>query len=143
MSFHPQTPQSPSQPSPATSFDPTTNPSASMTYVAAAALPTPAHSVNGSSGQVDCAMTDESPHKRKRPLDDLGDREQKKAHVEDHKLGIEDLHRDVGHKYLVCQTRKTHPSLPSSWLLRGGCGILTVLGIFALKGSFVDITNTV
>lgn len=40
-------------------------------------------------------------------MDDSGDREQKKVHVEESKLGIEDLHLDVGKKYLLCQTRKT------------------------------------
>jgi hypothetical protein len=69
-------------------------------------LPTPAHSVTGSAHH-DPAMTDDSPHKRKRSMDDSGDRDQKKFHVEESKLGIEDLHLDVGKKYLLCQTRKT------------------------------------
>ena len=51
-------------------------------------------------------MSDESPHKRKRDVDDNGDRHRKKMHFEDSKLGIEDLHLDVGPKYLLCQTRK-------------------------------------
>lgn len=74
-------------------------------------LPTPAHSVNGSSipseMTQDTLMGDDSPHKRKRDGDDLGGRAQKKVHVEDRNLGIDDLHMDVGEKYLLCRTRKT------------------------------------
>lgn len=69
-------------------------------------LPTPAHSVTGSiSHQSDIAMADESPHKRKRPLDDVGERDQKKVQY-DHRLGIEDLHLDVGPKYMLLQRSK-------------------------------------
>ncbi|EON97558.1 putative mediator of rna polymerase ii transcription subunit 19 protein [Phaeoacremonium minimum UCRPA7] len=52
---------------------------------------------------------EDSPQKRKRPLDDIGgDREQKKVHTdEDRRLGIENLHLDVGEKYLLCKT--PHP----------------------------------
>jgi hypothetical protein len=83
----------------------------SMTSITTA-LPTPAHSVNGSASQPsdmshDITMGDESPQKRKRPIDDLGDREQKKVHIEESKFGIEDLHLDVGTKYLLCRSRKT------------------------------------
>jgi hypothetical protein len=69
-------------------------------------LPTPAHSVNGAGH--DLAMADDaSPNKRKRTAEDVGDREQhKKPHLEDSKLGINDLHYDVGIKYLLCQSRK-------------------------------------
>jgi hypothetical protein len=102
MSFHPQTPQSPSNFSPRTS-DPSVTFSTSMTS-STSTLPTPAHSVNGSVSQPDVAMADESPNKRKRTLDDLGDRDHKKLHLEESKPGIEDLHRDVGEKYLLCQT---------------------------------------
>lgn len=74
------------------------------------ALPTPAHSVNGSSMHSemahDMALSDESPQKRKRLLEDLGDRDQKKAHIEDRRFSIENLHLDVGEKYLLCSTRK-------------------------------------
>jgi hypothetical protein len=74
-------------------------------------LPTPAHSVNGSSipseMTQDTIMGDDSPHKRKREADDMGSRAQKKVHVEDRNLGIDDLHLDVGEKYLLCRTRKT------------------------------------
>lgn len=71
----------------------------------AAALPTPAHSVSSSSSQLDIIMSDESPFKRKRSLDDMGDRDrdQKKMHLEGSAIGIEDLHLDVGEKYLLCQ----------------------------------------
>lgn len=107
MSFHPQTPQSPSQFSSGTS-DPVSSAATSMTAASTATtLPTPAHSVNGSASQPDFIMADDSPHKRKRSMDDSGDREQKKIHLEESKLGIEDLHLDVGKKYLLCQTRKT------------------------------------
>ena len=73
-------------------------------------LPTPAHSVNGSSlpseMTQDTIMGEDSPHKRKRDVDDIGSRAQKKAHVEDRNSGIDDLHLDVGEKYLLCKTRK-------------------------------------
>ncbi|KAL1870804.1 hypothetical protein VTK73DRAFT_2433 [Phialemonium thermophilum] len=80
------------------------------------ALPTPAHSVNGSSNPSeavhDVIMSEESPHKRKRQLEDMGDREQKKVHIEERRLGIEDLHLDVGEKYLLCRTQH-QPSRPN------------------------------
>lgn len=120
MSFHPQTPQSPSQFSPATSSDPSLGSSGSVAAAGTGTttLPTPAHSVNGSSSQLDSMMLDDSPQKRKRPLEDVGDdRELKKAHVDDYKIAIEDLHRDVGHKYLLLQSRKT-PSAALVSLLR-------------------------
>ncbi len=73
-------------------------------------LPTPAHSVNGSSLPSEMAhdniMGEDSPHKRKRAADDTGYRAQKKVHVEDRNFGIDDLHLDVGEKYLLCRTRK-------------------------------------
>ncbi|KAG6039077.1 hypothetical protein E4U41_003345 [Claviceps citrina] len=69
----------------------------------AAALPTPAHSVSSSSSQLDIIMSDDSLFKRKRPLDDIGDRDTKKVHFGGSALGIEDLHLDVGEKYLLCQ----------------------------------------
>ncbi|KAH7318517.1 Rox3 mediator complex subunit-domain-containing protein [Stachybotrys elegans] len=112
MSFHPQTPQSPSQFSPGTSSEQaSTNLSTSM--ASTATLPTPAHSVSGASYQPESAMTDDTPNKRKRSVEDVGDREgnQKKPHLEERKLGIDDLHCDVGIKHLLCQT--PHPeSLP-------------------------------
>ena len=50
---------------------------------------------------------EDSSNKRKRDLEDHGDREQKKVHVEDSRISIDDLHLDVGKKYLLCRTRKT------------------------------------
>lgn len=53
---------------------------------------------------------EESPQKRKRSIDDVGDREGKKMHLEDDsRLGLMDLHLDVGPKYLLCKTRKALP----------------------------------
>ena len=99
-------------------------------------LPTPAHSVNGSVSQPDAVMADESPNKRKRALDDLGDRDHKKLHLEESKPGIEDLHRDVGEKYLLCQTRKA----PSAALfpLPSRNRISTVLGTLLKKNMIVN-----
>lgn len=72
----------------------------------ATTLPTPAHSVNGANSQPDAVMVDDSPHKRKRPLDDVGgERDPKKMHLEDRKLGIQNLHLDVGKIHLLCQKR--------------------------------------
>jgi len=83
-------------------------------------LPTPAHSVNGASNMAhDGSSTDESPQKRKRALDDLGDREQKKVHIEDHRLGIEALHENVGEKYLLCRSRKAPFTPGRCYLLLG------------------------
>lgn len=48
----------------------------------------------------------EPSNKRKRDVEDNGDREHKKAHVEDSSLTLDDLHLDVGEKYLLCKTRK-------------------------------------
>jgi hypothetical protein len=61
----------------------------------------------------DVVMSDESPHKRKRPLEDMGGRDQKKAHIEDSRFSIENLHLDVGEKFLLCKTRKA-PSILSA-----------------------------
>ncbi|KAH6686363.1 Rox3 mediator complex subunit [Plectosphaerella plurivora] len=107
MSFHPQTPQSPSQLSPGIS-DPASSMNTSLTSITTA-LPTPAHSVNGSASQPsdmshDVVMGDDPSQKRKRSIDDSGERDEKKAHFEGNRLGIEDLHLDVGEKYLLCQT---------------------------------------
>lgn len=57
------------------------------------------------------ADSEEPSNKRKRDVEDNGDQEQKKVHVEDRRLGIEDLHLDVGKKYLLCRTRKAPDSL--------------------------------
>jgi hypothetical protein len=56
---------------------------------------------------VEANMPEEASNKRKRDIEDHGDRAQKKVHVEDSRLSIEDLHLDVGEKYLICRTRKT------------------------------------
>ena len=109
-SDHPQTPQSPSQTSPGPN-DPPSKPTTSPRVNNS--LPTPAHSINGSmasAGSVsvlDATHPDEESNKRKRDLDDQGDQEQKKVHVEDSRISIDDLHLDVGKKYLLCRTRKT------------------------------------
>jgi hypothetical protein len=52
------------------------------------------------------APHDDVSNKRKRDIEDHGDRDQKKVHVEDSRLSIDDLHLDVGEKYLLCRTRK-------------------------------------
>lgn len=120
MSCHPHTPQSPSQVSPANSSDAIHPLSTSMTMTANT-LPTPAHSVTGSTSQNDIVMNDDSPNKRKRASDDDGDRDSKKVQLEGHRLGIEDLHLDVGEKYLLCQTRKTTLTALSTLLPEVAC----------------------
>lgn len=62
---------------------------------------------------------EESSHKRKRELEDHGDQEQKKVHIEDSRFGIDDLHIDVGEKYLLCKTRKAPFFYRSTILLPG------------------------
>ncbi len=108
-SNHPRTPQSPSQ----TSFGAADIPSKPATSPRhTESLPTPAHSINGSMSSItsdsasEALLHDESSNKRKRDPEDLGDRDQKKVHLEDGRLRIEDLHLDVGEKYLFCRTRK-------------------------------------
>lgn len=60
----------------------------------------------------DAMQIDEVSNKRKRDIEDNGDREQKKAHVEKSRVSIDDLHLDVGEKYKLC--RLPHPpSQPS------------------------------
>ncbi|KAI0140567.1 Rox3-domain-containing protein [Xylariaceae sp. FL1272] len=107
MSFHPQTPQSPSQFSPSV-MDQGSSINTSMTSIATS-LPTPAHSVNGShmpsDASHDSTMTDVSSSKRKNSFDDAGGHEHKKAlHEDPRKIGIQDLHLDVGEKLLLCRT---------------------------------------
>lgn len=65
--------------------------------------------------------SEEPSNKRKREVDDNGDQGQKKIHVEDRSLGIEDLHLDVGKKYLLCRTRKAPNSLTSLIFLEHMC----------------------
>ncbi len=57
---------------------------------------------------------EELSNKRKRDIEDLGERDMKKVHTETSRLSIEDLHLDVGAKYLICRTRKT-PFFPRDW----------------------------
>jgi hypothetical protein len=76
----------------------------------------------------DIVMGEDSPQKRKRPLEDLGDREQKKVHIEDRRLGIENLHLDVGEKYLLCRTRKT-PFSPQSLRTRRPLHAIAVIAL--------------
>ena len=74
----------------------------------ATTLPTPAHSINGTSASDhhDGIMIDDYTSKRKRTDHDSG-LMGKKAYLEDPRnLGIKDLHLDVGEKYLLCRTRK-------------------------------------
>lgn len=63
---------------------------------------------------LESVLLEEASNKRKRDVEDHGDRNQKKVHVEDSRLSIEDLHIDVGNKYLLCRTRKAPfpPDLP-------------------------------
>jgi hypothetical protein len=122
MSFRdPQTPQSPSQFSPATS-DPMTSmtsmPSASVT------LPTPEHSIITSMSEVthDGLMEDVGSSKRKRSeQDDSSEREQKKVHILENEVALDSLHLDVGDLYSLCQNRKAPPS-PCHSILRTFCG---------------------
>ncbi|KAA8563687.1 hypothetical protein EYC84_011707 [Monilinia fructicola] len=71
-------------------------------------LPTPAHSINGSMSNINSAVeasqSEDSSNKRKRDVEDLGGRDQKKVQVEDSRPSINDLHQDVGKKYLLCRT---------------------------------------
>ncbi|CAN8095390.1 unnamed protein product [Discula destructiva] len=105
MSYHPQTPQSPSQNSPATT-DPVSSMSTNMSSFTTA-LPTPAHSINGTNlpseaAAHDVTMGGESPHKRKRDQGDQGGQaREKRVHIDDSTPSFEALHQDVGEKYLV------------------------------------------
>ncbi|KAE9375009.1 Rox3-domain-containing protein [Stipitochalara longipes BDJ] len=108
-SDHPHTPQSPST----ASFSAADHPRKQSTSPRTShSLPTPAHSINGSmSSNSDIALEivhDEVSNKRKRDVGDTGDRDQKKVHVEDSRASIDDLHLDVGEKYLLCRT--PHPA---------------------------------
>ncbi|KAI0166986.1 Rox3-domain-containing protein [Hypoxylon sp. FL1284] len=135
MSFNPQTPQSPSQFSPSTG-DQASSMNSSMTSITTT-LPTPAHSVNGSAQAADAthdaAMTDPYSHKRKYHFDDSGDHEQKKVHLEDRRVGIENLHLDVGEKYLLCSTpySTSWPSLSDD-----------LFELFGLTGIAAEVART-
>lgn len=121
MAFqHPQTPKSPSQPASASVEK--TSPIDIPKQSTGSAFPTPANSTSGSAPQsavIEAIVAtshdfsgdiEDSSNKRKRDIQDSGEREQKKVHVEDRRLGIEDLHLDVGKKYLLCRTRKAPTS---------------------------------
>lgn len=79
-------------------------------------LPTPAHSVNGSSAQPDMShdtiMGDDHQQKRKRAAEEsVDDREQKKAHIEGgHVIDISDLHVNIGDPYLFRRSLSGKPS---------------------------------
>lgn len=114
MSFQPQTPQSPSQFSPATT-DPVSTVNSSMSSFTAA-LPTPAHSVNGSNlpsdPNQDVIMGGDSPQKRKREQADHGGQErEKRVQIDDGIPNIEAIHEDVGEKYLLLK-KKWEPARP-------------------------------
>ncbi|MBE3045402.1 hypothetical protein IMZ48_23205 [Candidatus Bathyarchaeota archaeon] len=57
---------------------------------------------------------DGSPHKRKRLAGDFGDQVQKKMHLDTPPLGIEDIHVDVGEKYLLCSKPIVRPQYSTS-----------------------------
>jgi hypothetical protein len=120
-SDHPQTPQSPST----ASFSAADLPRKQSTSPRIShSLPTPAHSINDSmsstsdttleAAMLHDALHEEVSNKRKRDVEDNGDRDQKKVHVEDSRASIDDLHLDVGEKYLLCRTRKAPSSTRSS-----------------------------
>ena len=116
-SDHPQTPQSPSTASSSAADQPRKQ---SASPRISHSLPTPAHSINGSmssnsdialeAAMLQDALHEEVSNKRKRDVEDNGDRDQKKVHVEDSRASIDDLHLDVGEKYLLCRTRKAPSS---------------------------------
>ncbi|KAJ4404094.1 hypothetical protein N0V82_010560 [Gnomoniopsis sp. IMI 355080] len=104
MSYHPQTPQSPSQNSPATT-DATSNVNSTMSSFTTA-LPTPAHSINGtnlpSEANQDVTMGGESPQKRKRENADHGEHaREKRVHIDDGIPSMDAIHEEVGEKYLL------------------------------------------
>lgn len=113
MSFHPQTPQSPANFSPSTVDLSAQSTATSFTT----ALPTPAHSVNGSNmpsdSTYDVTMGDESPYKRKREHGDTGEQDssQKRVHMDDGIPSIKEIHEDVGPKYLLLQ-KTWEPTAP-------------------------------
>ncbi|KAF3770946.1 hypothetical protein M406DRAFT_105569 [Cryphonectria parasitica EP155] len=105
-SLHPQTPQSPSQLSPST-VDPASSVQSTMSSFTTA-LPTPAHSVNGSGlpseSNHDVIMGEDSPQKRKREQGDTGEQDrEKRVHIDDGMPSMQAIHEDVGEKYLLLQ----------------------------------------
>ncbi|OWP05019.1 hypothetical protein B2J93_589 [Marssonina coronariae] len=109
----PRTPETPSQKSPNHSSlpsKPVTSPAGPHSIL------TPARSVSGSMSSAnietsDGFLHDDSSLKRKREVEDHGDQEMKKVHVEEpeiRKVTIEDISEDVGALYLFC--KKPHQS---------------------------------
>jgi hypothetical protein len=80
---------------------------------------------------------EESSNKRKREIEDNGGQEQKKVHVEGRRLGIEDLHLDVGKKYLLCRTRKAPKSLTSLIFLERMCSKQYLFQVFCASSTAV------
>jgi len=80
---------------------------------------------------------EESSNKRKREVEDNGDQEQKKVHVEDRRLGIEDLHLNVGKKYLLCRTRKAPNSLTSPNFMERMCSDHYLNQVFCTSSTLV------
>ncbi|ESZ94517.1 hypothetical protein SBOR_5097 [Sclerotinia borealis F-4128] len=99
----PQTPQSPSN-------TPGSSDISSKSIVSPrihTSLPTPAHSTNGrmstNNSAADAFQSEDLSNKRKRDIEDSGDRDLKKVHVEDRRPSIDDLHQKVGKQYFVCR----------------------------------------
>ncbi|KAK6597112.1 Rox3 mediator complex subunit [Botrytis cinerea] len=107
----PQTPQSPSNTPSSTDISSKNAVSPRINT----SLPTPAHSINGSmstaNSAIETSQSIDPLSKRKRDFEDLGDQKQKKVHVEDSRPSIDDLHQDVGKKYLLCRTLHKHQNL--------------------------------
>jgi len=124
MTFQqPSTPQSPLQPSAITSG--LASAAKSLSYSSTTdTLPTPAHSISGvaktqSSNMPPLpTMAPNSPLKRKRSADDLGDQDHKKVNAGTARSYIFDLHLDVGKKYLLCGTCKAPSDLCTALVLR-------------------------
>lgn len=67
-----------------------------------------------------------TPGKRKRAIDDAGDRDHKKVHADSRELTIEQLHQDVGEKYMLCQTKYDRPSFRTADDLFKEFGLTTI-----------------
>lgn len=92
----PRTPQSP------------LNAAAGMSDNRSSSLPLSKESATSAPMSIDTSVPNEdASHKRKREEQDIGDRQEKKLHVEDRELRMEDLHQDVGYIYQLCRT--PHP----------------------------------
>lgn len=85
---------------------------------------------------------DSPPHKRKRAIEDSGDeREQKKVHIEDRRLGIDELHLDVGEKYLLCRTRKAPFRSQYSFYLPSVAGVWHAMAYRSASAGAVTIAG--